>query len=188
MSKLCPQETFAKFVAHFRLDKENEGCRMEHESFLQTIAQVGATFGGLAAVIAAVRRASENSREAFVVRDVVELSIMATIASLVPYVFYRSGLSQEESWRVCCVILLFFLALGGGASLRRGLVSWREKPFLSTLLVLSSAVAMPALALGAMGVYFESADVVYLIVLVLILFLAGLMFLGILRPDSGVNQ
>ena len=157
---------------------------MEHESFLQTIAQVGATFGGLAAVIAAFRGASENSRGVFVVRDVVEVSIIVTIASLVPYVFYRSGLSQEDSWRVCCVILLFFVALGGGASLRRGLDAWKAKPFLLGLTILLAVLALPALALSAMGVYFVSADVTYLMALVLMLFLAGLMFLSILLPDN----
>ena len=158
---------------------------MEHESFLQTIAQVGATFGGLAAVIAAFRGASENSRGVFVVRDVVEVSIIVTIASLVPYVLYRSGLLQEVSWRVCCVILLFFLVLGGGSSLRRGLDSWRANPFLLGLTVLVAVLALLALALSAMGVYFVSADVAYLMVLVLNLFVAGLLFLSILLPDSG---
>jgi hypothetical protein len=158
---------------------------MEHESFLQTIAQVGATFGGLAAVIAAFRGASENTGGVFVVRDVVEVSIMVTIASLVPYVFYRSGLSQENSWRVCCVILLFFAAFGGGASLRRSLDSWKAKPLYWGLIALGAALIASALALSAVGAYFVSADVAYLMVLVLMLFAAGLMFLSILLPDEG---
>ena len=157
---------------------------MEHESFLQTIAQVGATFGGLAAVIAAFRGASDNRKGVFVVRDVVEISIIVTIASLVPYVFYRSGLSQEDSWRVCCVILLFFAALGVGASLRRSLDSWKAKPLYWGLIALGAALVLPTLALSAMGVYFVSADVAYLAVLVLLLSTAGIMFLSILLPDS----
>jgi hypothetical protein len=135
---------------------------MEHESFLQTIAQVGATFGGLAAVIAAFRNASETSRGAFVVRDVVEISIMVTIASLVPYVFYQSGLSIEVSWRSCCVILLFFVALGGGASWRRGSNAWRAMPLIGVLVALASLLILSALGLSAVGAYFVPADVAYL--------------------------
>ncbi len=172
-------------MAHFSLDKENEGCRMEHESFLQTIAQVGATFGGLAAVVAAFRNASETSRGVFVVRDVVEVSIIVTIASLVPYVFYRSGLSQEDSWRVCCVILLFVAALGSGASLHRALDAGSAKSLYWGLIGLAAVLVFPALALSAMGVYFVSADVAYLMVLVLMLSASGGMFLSILLPDEG---
>ena len=160
---------------------------MEHESFLQTIAQVGATFGGLAAVIAAFRNASETSRGVFVVRDVVEIGIMATIAALIPYVVYQSGLSQEVSWRVCCVALLFFLVLGGGASLRRGLDAYRASPAVFILAALTFLMVSPALALSAMDFFFLPADVTYLWVLVLMLLNAGVFFLSILLPSRAVN-
>ena len=161
---------------------------MEHESFLQTIAQVGATFGGLAAVIAAFRNPSESSRGAFVVRDVVEVSIMVTIASLVPYVFYQSGLSVDVSWRACCVALLFVVALGGGASLRRGSEAWRAMPLIWALVALASVLILSALALSAMGAYFVPADVAYLMVLVSMLFIAGILFLSILLPRQAMEQ
>lgn len=164
------------------------GAGMEHESFLQTIAQVGATFGGLAAVIAAFRNASETSRGAFVIRDVVEISIMVTIASLVPYVVYQSGLSAEVSWRACCVVLLFFVALGGGASLLRGSEAWRAMPLIRALVSLAAVLIFSALGLSSIGAYFVPADVTYLMVLVLLLLVAGILFLSILLPSQTAEK
>ena len=77
------------------------------------------------------------------------------------------------------------IVLGGGTSLRRALDAGSAKSWYWGLNILAAVLVLPALALSAMGVYFVSADVAYLMVLVLMLFAAGAMFLSILLPDEG---
>ena len=101
---------------------------MHHEAVLQTMAQVAATFGGLAAVIAAVRQDfSSKNDHPFIVRDVVEISIIVTILSLLPFVPIGFGLSLELSWRICCAAGFLLCTLGFGFSLRRGWRMWRAR-------------------------------------------------------------
>jgi hypothetical protein len=155
---------------------------MEHESLLQTIAQVGATFGGLAAVIGAFRRAGNVERTAWLGRDVVEISIIVTILSLLPFVTYGYGLSDSVSWRVCCGVAVVGAMAGFTGSLKRQWNLWRAFPNLLRFTFAAAAITFPWLVLSASGIYFQSPDMTFVCFLLWLLGQAGLMFIIVLTP------
>lgn len=161
---------------------------MVHDSLLQTIAQVAATFGGLAAVIAAVRGGFDQDRgHPFIVRDVVEISIIATILALVPFVPMGFGLDTDLSWRVCCAAALLLTSLGFGFSLRRGWQMWRGRRGLlvSTIAISTSLIVLLG---GSVAGYFRRPDMIYIVLLLTLLVQAGVMFITILIPGSDPDR
>jgi small-conductance mechanosensitive channel len=157
---------------------------VEHESLLQTIAQVAATFGGLAAVIAAVRGGfSHGTDHPFIVRDVVEISIIATILSLIPFVPTGFGLAEDLSWRICCAAALLLASMGFGSSLRRGWQMWRRRQVLLISTLTICAIFFFLLGGSAAG-YFRQPDMIYIVLLLTLLAQAGVTFITILIPDS----
>ena len=148
------------------------------------MAQVAATFGGLAAVIAAVRQDfSAKNDHPFIVRDVVEISIIVTILSLLPFVPIGFGISLELSWRICCAAGFLLCTLGFSFSLRRGWRMWRGRRVL-----LAGTVALYFglgyfLVASAAGL-FSQPGMIYITFLLVMLAQAGLMFIAVLIPDS----
>jgi hypothetical protein len=162
--------------------------RVEHQSLLQTIAQVAATFGGLAAVIAAVRGSFDHEHDhPFIVRDVVEISIIATILALVPFIPTGFGLELNLSWRICCAAALLLTAMGFGFSLRRGWQMWRRR---RALLFCTIAISTTLIVLlgGSVAGYLRQPDMVYVVLLLVLLAQAGVMFITILIPDSDSDR
>ena len=161
---------------------------MDYESVLQTMAQVGATFGGLAAVIAAVRQDfSSGDDHPFIVRDVVEISVIVTILSLLPFLPIGFGLSMEWSWRLCCGLAWCLTTVGFGFSLKRGWQMWRGRQLLlsSTLGIYAiGSILMIGSALGKVA----QPNMIYISFMLVLLVQAGLMFITVLVPSRDQMQ
>jgi hypothetical protein len=160
---------------------------VEHESLLQTMAQVAATFGGLAAVISAIRQdVNREFDHPFIVRDVVEISIIATILSLIPFLPTGFGLDESLSYRICCVAALLVGGTGFGLSLRRGWHVWQGRPaLLAGTLVITAGLWV--LLIGAASGFVGRPDMVYVASMLVLLVQAGIMFITVLTPTSEKN-
>ena len=160
------------------------GRALDYESVLQTMAQVAATFGGLAAVIAAVRQDfSGGADHPFIVRDVVEISIIVTILSLFPFVPIGFGLAMDWAWQICCAVAWLLTTTGFGFSLRRGWQMWRQrrKLLVSTLgIYFIGSLFIVGSAMGK----FAQAEMIYLSFLLILLGQAGVMFITVLIPGA----
>ena len=148
------------------------------------MAQVAATFGGLAAVIAAVRQDFSSANDhPFIVRDVVEISIIVTILSLLPFVPIGFGFTLETSWRICCAAGFLLCTLGFGFSLKRGWQMWRRRRALLACTVVLYGTFACFVAGSAAGI-FSQPGMIYITFLLILLAQAGVMFIAVLIPGS----
>lgn len=116
-----------------------------------------------------------------------EISIIATILALVPFVPMGFGLDTDLSWRVCCAAALLLTSLGFGFSLRRGWQMWRGRRGLlvSTIAISTSLIVLLG---GSVAGYFRRPDMIYIVLLLTLLVQAGVMFITILIPGSDPDR
>lgn len=156
---------------------------MEHQSVLETIAQVGATFAGFAAIIGVFRGGDRASESAIRVRDVVEASIMVTLLAFVPFLVEGYGAGEALVWKISSGIGVFVLALGVIGSMIRSWSIWRKEPGLLITMLSIILVGWTYVVLAISGRF--AADMAFLFLLIATLGFAGFLFVHVLTPRSG---
>jgi hypothetical protein len=163
---------------------------MQHEALLPTVAEIGATIAGFSGVVALFRRGTtpaESDPEVFIVRDVVQISLMVAAFALLPFLPEGLHLDESEMWRVCSLLLALSILVSMITSLREvkrvhGVRPIRQNP-VPPWLLLPLVVAMQlSLWVNVFDMWPSSAGTLYLAALFLLLVLAGLFFLSLLIP------
>ena len=157
---------------------------MDHQSLLQTIAEVGATFAGLAAVIAAIRGEKLDESSVFAVRDVIEASIIVTMSALIPFLFFGFELSELDAWKGSLLVTYSLAGIGLFASLRRARKMWLENIWL-LIFAIASWLPMTCWVAAALLDYYSKPDMVLIVLLIGLQGFAALMFLQTLLPRRG---
>lgn len=119
---------------------------LQHHDLLATIAQVSATFAGFSGIIGIFQRSgspAEFNVGTLQVRGVVELSVLATVLSLLPFIPDGYGAPEAVTWRLCSGIAAAALILRFVGGMRRVRVSVGEVVATDRLLV--------AVAVGGLG-------------------------------------
>lgn len=165
---------------------------LPHQDFLFTTAEVAAAFVGFSLVVSVFRPESKSDVVRMgSLRDVAEIGLGAIAASFAPYVIFHFGVSLEAAWRLSSLLLAAGGIVAFSLGFRRfaragGALPWRTAPGLSVpsgLLMVTSNVLLwwNVVAPG------ERSGTRYLTALLLVLALAGLIFVfaAFHRPDAG---
>jgi uncharacterized membrane protein YgdD (TMEM256/DUF423 family) len=155
---------------------------MEHQSLLETIAQVAATFAGFAAIIGVFQGAERGTESVIRVRDVVEASIIVTLLAFVPFLVEGYGAGEVLVWKISSVIALLMLALGLSGSMIRSWNVWRKEP---AILVTAVSIVIGGWAYVGLAVFGPlAADMAFLFLLIGTLGFAGFLFVYVLTPRA----
>jgi hypothetical protein len=163
---------------------------LQHHDLLMTIAQVSATFAGFSGVIAVFRRGSSLSDleiGALQVRAVVELGVLATLLSLLPFVPFGFGADEPSTWRLCSAVAGIAFLAGFVGAMRRVRASTGEgagakDPLLVGVALTVVGASEVALWLNVFGITSGTAATRYVLALLLALAHAGFMFVRLLTP------
>lgn len=154
---------------------------MEHESLFQTLAQVAATFAGFAAIIG-VFQGGRGRAGAIRVRDVVEVSIIVTLLSLLPFLVFGYGAGEPLVWQICCAIGISVGTIGFAGSLIRGWSVWRTEIPVLIAIFLAWVIGTVYIVFAVVGRV--AADMAFMFLLTMLLGIAGFMFLRVLLPPE----
>lgn len=158
---------------------------MDHQSLLETIAQVGATFAGFAAIIGVFQGEDRGNESAIRVRDVVEASIIVTLLAFVPFLVEGYGASGELVWKISSALGIPVLALGVVGSMVRSWSIWRKQPGLLITMVSIIVVGWIYVGLAIFGRF--DADMAFLFLLIATLGFAGFLFVNVLTPRARLD-
>ncbi len=159
---------------------------MNHHDTLMTFAQVGATFAGFAAVIGAFRDNEDLGRTRWIIRDVVEISVIVTMFAFVPSLVH--GIAPESSfWRISSGIVAIGGSIGWALSVRRNLELWSSTPGILIPVAVATIVVVVSSAVSAFHLAFSLPDMVYLFGLFAMLCMSGYMFVYLIT-DSGKSR
>ena len=161
---------------------------MEAADFLLTVAEISVAFAGFSGIVAVIgRRAAGEWRTGDVLRfwQMMEVSLLALIFSLVPFGFHYLDLPPSTVWAASSGMLAAasgIQALRSVARTMRALGSDESLSFLfSAFFFLIGLVVIAVLILNALGIIFEQAAGPYLIGIFWQLSLACVLFWRLLR-------
>ena len=156
---------------------------MVEADYLFTIAEVAAAFAGFSTLVVVVaQRSRVGTGELSTIRltNMLRLSLLVILFSLVPYLPMYSGISSVGAWRISSGLFaaLWFMYMAYGfrhmvldETLRRASRIDKINFFvIETLAVL-------ALAGGALGAWGDQIGLVYLTCLLVMLYISGWLFL-----------
>jgi len=140
---------------------------MQYEAILLTLAEVSIAFAGFSGVVIVLgRRPDSPNANAMRTLGMVMGALQAVVYSVLPLLFFESGLAPETSWRWACAV--YGVGNGVGTAfffsrLRRepGYQAHGLAPFLWFLAVGFSALTVAA----ALGLFGGFAAVVYILAL-----------------------
>jgi hypothetical protein len=165
---------------------------MQAADFLLSVAEISVAFAGFSGIVAVIgRRATGEWSTGDVLRfwQMIEVSLLALIFSLVPFGFHYLGLSESDVWAASSGLLALASGLQTLRSLVRNLRAAGSDASLSLLFsatfFLIAAVVIVVLVLNALGIIFQRAVGPYLIGIFWQLLLACVLFWRLLKY-SGV--
>ena len=163
--------------------------------FLSTISELSVALAGFAGLVTVLsERLGERSRErgAHMLSTMLLYSLTAAGFSLVPQLFFRAGVDELSSWRICSVAffatwLIFFLRAFPPASRFVSGFPFRQK-LLAYAGIFISVVGLIVLLLNAVGLFGAQAAVAYQAALLVLLLAAArlfvLLFISLARPST----
>ena len=156
---------------------------MVEADFLFTIAEVAAAFAGFSTLVVVVaRRSRDISGRLATTRltNMLRLSLLVILFSLVPYLPTYSGLSKIGAWRVSsglfAVLWLAYIAYGLRHMVLDGTLRRASRVDKFNFFVVET-LAVLALAGGALGAWGDRTSLVYLTCLLAMLYISGWLFL-----------
>ena len=157
---------------------------MDYDGVLQTYIEVGVAFAGFAALVTVVRRKGSEEIEpqlARRLRYMIETALLAALFSVIALSIRAFGVSDDVSWRISSGLLAVawsfqtFFGLRRVRRNQRAGYSWGSAPFRYFLLTLGYA-SIAALAANSLDVFAPVQGPVFILVLGILLFIAGLSF------------
>lgn len=159
---------------------------MESADILQTIAQIAlglAGFGGIAAGLGYRTREDWTDDDQIRLMAMAYISLLVVFAALLPFVIYHLGFLAP--WRSCAFIVLPLQAINIVSALRvfRHGIPKAYNPLASVLLLFTHACAFLVLLVVCSNLYSANNFGLYLLVTVLMLFIAAMLFYRLLSTS-----
>ena len=156
---------------------------MVEADFLFTIAEVAAAFAGFSTLVVVVaQRSRDSTSELSTVRltNMLRLSLLVILFSLVPYLPTYSGISRVGAWRISsglfAALWLAYIAYGLRHMVLDGTLRLASRVDKINFFVVET-LAVFALAGGALGAWGDQTGLVYLTCLLVMLYISGWLFL-----------
>lgn len=152
--------------------------------FFYTVAQVGVTYAGFSTLVAVVAYRNDPGALPARIYYMLLLSIVVIAFALLPTVIGAYGIERHTLWRLSCALygLTWFVYwVNAIITIRKRFRVWRSINLINKL---NTAIVHPGsvilLALGALGVWSEWTDAVYVTALFVMLYMSAHLFLQII--------
>jgi hypothetical protein len=164
---------------------------MEAADVFLTIAEISVAFAGFAGIVAVIgRRASGEWRTGDLLRfwQMIEVSLLALIFALLPFVFYHAEVAVATTWASCSGMLALASGLQMTRATFRTLRVWRSDETVSLIFsgvfVLIGIVVILILVGNALGIVYQRSVAPYLFGIFWHLCLAAVLFWRLLKFSS----
>jgi hypothetical protein len=156
--------------------------------FLFVLAQIAGIFVGFGALISSSAVAGTTETEARTLGVVVYVGIMVVIGSLLPVLLDTFGLEIGWSLKIGSITILAMAWLIIAKSWDGIALTFREKPIYSVIFWTQEFAVQAPLVLILLGVFAAQAEALYLTTIVVSVFEAAQMMVGLVLSSKSLNK